>query len=155
MKTKILFCLWFALPVGGCGSGSLPAMTAEEALFAVRSCEPGAVIEQISDDMNNGLAGTGPEEMGEMYDVFFQVMKNCGKTQDTDFLVKDEWGGSAFEKWLMDLPPRPPYRYLMRATSGAGLCLSRKGMEGALISQPKWYCETGVWTDEIITSRTL
>lgn len=149
MKTKFLICVWLASLTGGCGSGSFPAMSADEAILAARSCEPGAVVERLAEDMQVGLPGSDAKQTGELYDAFFQIMRKCGSVQDTDFIVNIEWGDPAFVTWLLDVPPLPPYRYSMRLSKSGGLCVSRKGMESALVNHPKWYCERGGWTDEI------
>ncbi|MCV0425165.1 MAG: hypothetical protein K5905_06815 [Roseibium sp.] len=134
--------------LGACASGDKSISIANYDIGAVETCEPGAVMEKLESDLKTGLAGSGAEKISGLYDVFFQVMRRCGKAQDLDFLVNQEWRDRRTARFL-GYPDLLPYRYRMRTSQEGGLCLSREGVEAMLLNKPDWYCEKRGWTDKI------
>ncbi|WP_269580842.1 hypothetical protein [Roseibium sp. Sym1] len=115
---------------------------------APSTCAAGEVMDQLVVVRDLSLTGADAAEMAGLYDAFFQVMRQCETTGNLDFTVKLEWADKFLSR-LIGTPELPDYTYKQRVSASNELCLSRKGMESALVSAPEWYCEKTGWVDKI------
>jgi hypothetical protein len=148
VKIVPILCPILVVLLGACGSGNQSTLSAKNDAGGSENCEPGAVLENLSEKMKISFQGSQPEGISRLYDAFFVAMKKCDRARDLDFSARQEWAPSGFN-WLSPMPDLPPFRYFMRVSKEDGLCLSRIGLEPGSNRKPVWYCERRGWMKDI------
>ncbi|MES0811311.1 hypothetical protein ABLO27_17630 [Roseibium sp. SCPC15] len=97
MKTAAIPGLILAVLLGARASGDHSTSLAKGDARGAKTCEPGTVLETLSEQMKISFQGSRPEGISRLYDAFFVEMRNCNKDQDLEFSAKQEWAPSLFD----------------------------------------------------------